>query len=158
MYYGVPGKHRRAKRLYGEFLGPGDLAFDIGAHARLLTVLARQHAETDRGLVRQREFLHGPRGLLADQVIVARLAADDAAKRHIAVIGDRAAASNGDRGRYLQGTGHFHPVECAARSLERGHGAFAELFGNVLVIACLDNQHMGGTIGHPPPFGPPPPG
>jgi FkbM family methyltransferase len=32
MYYGVPGKHRRALRLYGEFLGPGDLAFDIGAH------------------------------------------------------------------------------------------------------------------------------
>lgn len=32
MYYGVPGKHRRARRLYGEFLGPGDVAFDIGAH------------------------------------------------------------------------------------------------------------------------------
>ncbi|TDC47249.1 FkbM family methyltransferase, partial [Actinomadura sp. KC345] len=32
MYYGVPGKHRRASRLYGEFLGPGDVAFDIGAH------------------------------------------------------------------------------------------------------------------------------
>ncbi|XRQ16304.1 FkbM family methyltransferase [Actinomadura welshii] len=32
MYYGVPGKHRRASRLYGEFLKPGDLAFDIGAH------------------------------------------------------------------------------------------------------------------------------
>ncbi|HEY8479026.1 MAG TPA: FkbM family methyltransferase [Spirillospora sp.] len=32
MYYGVPGKHRRASRLYGEFLRPGDLAFDIGAH------------------------------------------------------------------------------------------------------------------------------
>ncbi|MFI0371840.1 FkbM family methyltransferase [Actinomadura sp. 1N219] len=32
MYYGVPGKHRRATRLYGEFLKPGDLAFDIGAH------------------------------------------------------------------------------------------------------------------------------
>ncbi|MEU8803154.1 FkbM family methyltransferase [Spirillospora sp. NPDC048819] len=32
MYYGVPGKHRRASRLYGEFLQPGDLAFDIGAH------------------------------------------------------------------------------------------------------------------------------
>ncbi|WP_141576863.1 FkbM family methyltransferase [Actinomadura sp. WMMA1423] len=32
MYYGIPGKHRRASRLYGEFLGPGDLAFDIGAH------------------------------------------------------------------------------------------------------------------------------
>jgi FkbM family methyltransferase len=32
MYYGVPGKHRRMLRLYGEFLGPGDLGFDIGAH------------------------------------------------------------------------------------------------------------------------------
>ncbi|TMQ91235.1 FkbM family methyltransferase, partial [Actinomadura soli] len=32
MYYGVPGKHPRATRLYGEFLKPGDLAFDIGAH------------------------------------------------------------------------------------------------------------------------------
>ncbi|MFA1547838.1 FkbM family methyltransferase [Actinomadura chokoriensis] len=32
MYHGVPGWHRRASRLYGEFLGPGDVAFDIGAH------------------------------------------------------------------------------------------------------------------------------
>ncbi|GAA2401616.1 hypothetical protein GCM10010191_06130 [Actinomadura vinacea] len=32
MYYGVPGKHGRSRRLYGQFLGPGDLAFDIGAH------------------------------------------------------------------------------------------------------------------------------
>ena len=32
IYHGQPTKHRRAVRLYGEFLGPGDLAFDIGAH------------------------------------------------------------------------------------------------------------------------------
>jgi FkbM family methyltransferase len=32
MYYGIPGKHRRAMRLYGELLGPGDVAFDVGAH------------------------------------------------------------------------------------------------------------------------------
>jgi FkbM family methyltransferase len=32
IYHGQPAKHRRAVRLYGEFLGPGDLAFDIGAH------------------------------------------------------------------------------------------------------------------------------
>jgi FkbM family methyltransferase len=32
MYHGVPGKHRRMLRLYGEFLGPGDVGFDIGAH------------------------------------------------------------------------------------------------------------------------------
>jgi FkbM family methyltransferase len=32
IYHGQPAKHRRAVRLYGQFLGPGDLAFDIGAH------------------------------------------------------------------------------------------------------------------------------
>jgi FkbM family methyltransferase len=32
MYYGVPGKHRRMVRLYREFLAPGDLGFDLGAH------------------------------------------------------------------------------------------------------------------------------
>jgi FkbM family methyltransferase len=32
MYYGVPGKHRRMLDLYGRFLGPGDLGFDLGAH------------------------------------------------------------------------------------------------------------------------------
>jgi FkbM family methyltransferase len=32
IYHGQPAKHRRAVRLYGAFLGPGDLAFDIGAH------------------------------------------------------------------------------------------------------------------------------
>ena len=32
MYHGVPGRHRRMLRLYREFLGPGELGFDIGAH------------------------------------------------------------------------------------------------------------------------------
>ncbi|HEX5598638.1 MAG TPA: FkbM family methyltransferase [Micromonosporaceae bacterium] len=32
MYHGVPGQHRRMLRLYREFLGPGELGFDIGAH------------------------------------------------------------------------------------------------------------------------------
>ena len=32
MYHGLPGRHRRMARFYGEFLRPGDLAFDIGAH------------------------------------------------------------------------------------------------------------------------------
>lgn len=31
MYY-APGKHRRMRGLYGAFLGPDDVAFDIGAH------------------------------------------------------------------------------------------------------------------------------
>jgi len=31
MYY-TPGKHARMRQLYGQFLGPGDVGFDIGAH------------------------------------------------------------------------------------------------------------------------------
>jgi FkbM family methyltransferase len=33
IYHGIPGRQRRMKRLYARFLRPGDLAFDIGAHA-----------------------------------------------------------------------------------------------------------------------------
>jgi FkbM family methyltransferase len=32
MYHGVPGRHRQAVAFYRQFLGPGDLGFDIGAH------------------------------------------------------------------------------------------------------------------------------
>jgi FkbM family methyltransferase len=32
MYHAIPGRHARMARFYGEFLGPGDLGFDIGAH------------------------------------------------------------------------------------------------------------------------------
>lgn len=32
MYYGTPWRARRMQRLYGEFLEPGALGFDIGAH------------------------------------------------------------------------------------------------------------------------------
>jgi FkbM family methyltransferase len=32
MYHGLPGRHPRMSRFYRQFLGPGDLAFDIGAH------------------------------------------------------------------------------------------------------------------------------
>lgn len=32
MYYGVPGRFRRMCELYGQFMGPGDLCFDVGAH------------------------------------------------------------------------------------------------------------------------------
>ncbi|MGY1622130.1 FkbM family methyltransferase [Geodermatophilus sp. SYSU D00965] len=32
LYHGVPGRLRRMVRFYGQFLGPGDVGFDIGAH------------------------------------------------------------------------------------------------------------------------------
>jgi FkbM family methyltransferase len=33
IYHGIAGRHRRLRQLYGGFVGPGDLVFDIGAHA-----------------------------------------------------------------------------------------------------------------------------
>ena len=32
MYHSVPGRHRKMVRFYGEFLGPGDIGIDVGAH------------------------------------------------------------------------------------------------------------------------------
>src|SRR6201991_3340623 len=32
MYHGIPGRQRRMTSMYRQFLGPGDVAFDIGAH------------------------------------------------------------------------------------------------------------------------------
>lgn len=32
MYYGIPGRHGRLRRFYAQFIQPGDLCFDIGAH------------------------------------------------------------------------------------------------------------------------------
>ncbi|MFB9235823.1 FkbM family methyltransferase [Plantactinospora siamensis] len=32
IYHGQPAKHRRAARLYRQFLAPGELGFDVGAH------------------------------------------------------------------------------------------------------------------------------
>lgn len=32
MYYGVPGRQARMRRCYGQFIRPGDLCFEIGAH------------------------------------------------------------------------------------------------------------------------------
>jgi FkbM family methyltransferase len=33
IYHAIPLRQRRLRRLYGQFVGPGDLVFDIGAHA-----------------------------------------------------------------------------------------------------------------------------
>jgi FkbM family methyltransferase len=32
MYHGIPGRQRKMRGLYSQFLGPGDIGFDIGAH------------------------------------------------------------------------------------------------------------------------------
>ncbi len=33
LYHGIPGRSARLRRFYRQFVGPGDLCFDIGAHA-----------------------------------------------------------------------------------------------------------------------------
>jgi FkbM family methyltransferase len=33
VYHGIPGRQRRMRTLYRAFVAPGDLAFDVGAHA-----------------------------------------------------------------------------------------------------------------------------
>lgn len=32
MYYGIPGRQARMRRCYGQFIRPGDLCFEVGAH------------------------------------------------------------------------------------------------------------------------------
>ena len=32
MYYGIPGRHKRLRQFYSQFIQSGDLCFDIGAH------------------------------------------------------------------------------------------------------------------------------
>jgi FkbM family methyltransferase len=32
IYHGIPGRQRRMRHFYRQFLGPGDLGFDLGAH------------------------------------------------------------------------------------------------------------------------------
>src|SRR6476660_1387516 len=39
MYHGLPGRQKRMVRFYRQFLAPGDLGFDIGAH-----VVSRERA------------------------------------------------------------------------------------------------------------------
>ena len=33
VYHAIPGRRRRMRRLYAQFVAPGDLVFDLGAHA-----------------------------------------------------------------------------------------------------------------------------
>lgn len=42
LYYGRPGQLRRMRALYRTFVGPGDLAFDIGAHVGNRTLVFRR--------------------------------------------------------------------------------------------------------------------
>ena len=48
MYHAIPGRHARMAAFYRQFLSPGDLAFDIGAH-----VGSRVRAWRRIGAVRQ---------------------------------------------------------------------------------------------------------
>ncbi len=68
MYRAIPGRRGRMTRLYGEFLGPGDIGFDIGAHVgsrvaawRRLNVLVLA-VEPQPDCLRVLRLLHGRDG------------------------------------------------------------------------------------------------
>ena len=44
IYYRSAGRRRRMDRLYSRFVGPGDLVFDIGAHAGITFAPSRRSA------------------------------------------------------------------------------------------------------------------
>src|SRR5262249_37396597 len=86
------------------------LALGLGARQALRLVLDGEDAEADGDAVFEGEVLQPARALLADIVVMRRLAADDAAERDIAVetpLGALAPALDGDadRCRNLEGAG-----------------------------------------------------
>jgi FkbM family methyltransferase len=79
IYRAMPFRSRRLRRLYAQFVSPGDLAFDIGAHAGNRTrallavgcrVVALEPHPTFAGLLRA-EFARAPR-VVVEEVAVAR--------------------------------------------------------------------------------------
>ena len=128
-------------------------AFAVGAAARprqrLLLGVDGQDAVADRHGVLDGDLHQPVIGVVADDVVVRGLAADDAAERDgavpLAVVG---AARNEPRGsrlrqhlRDLERARHRDALVRDALRLERGDGAADELVGDLLVEARLDDEH-----------------
>jgi len=79
MYYGQPWKSGRMRRFYGQFMGPGDLCFDVGAHVgnrvRAFTALgARVVAiEPQPRMLKVLQRLYGGR----EDVVIAKVGVSD---------------------------------------------------------------------------------
>lgn len=77
IYHAIPGRQRRMRRLYGAFVSPGDLVFDIGAHAGNRTralaglgcrVVALEPQPDFAGLLR-RMFARSPRVTVVEAAV-----------------------------------------------------------------------------------------
>ncbi|HRQ39382.1 MAG TPA: FkbM family methyltransferase [Chloroflexota bacterium] len=77
MYYGVPGRYGRMRQFYAQFIQPGDLCFDIGAHVgnrlRVWAALGARvvAAEPQPQLMRWLKWLYGrhPHITLLEQAV-----------------------------------------------------------------------------------------
>lgn len=75
IYYGRPWRHRRLARFYAQFLRPGDLAFDIGAHVGSRTRAMRAAGARVVALEPQAPFAGFLRRTLPADVILCAAAA-----------------------------------------------------------------------------------
>jgi FkbM family methyltransferase len=80
MYYGQPWRTAALRRLYREFLGPGDLAFDIGAHvgnrtrlwSRLGARVIAVEPQPDFAAWLRWQFRRDPRVTVLEQAVAAQ--------------------------------------------------------------------------------------
>ena len=120
-----------------------------GAHEGLRFVLAGQNAEPHSKTVARSQFLDRARGLVADVVVVGRLAADDATQRDIAVIPSARFGRHRDRHRDFKRAGDRYDLAGRARLGDDALGATPQIGGDVLVEQGLDEQQMRGLRAHP---------
>ena len=93
------------------------------------------------------QFLHAAGALVADDIVVGGLAADDAAERQIAVERpaldlDRRLDRHLDGGRNLQHAGHGKALIAGARLLQRGNRALRQLIGDIGIEARFHDHDM----------------
>jgi hypothetical protein len=117
---------------------------ESGAHLRLGRGVDGEDAVSDRNLPTDADVHQGARGLSRDDVVMAGLAADDAAERDDAVIGGPGAARRIERERdrlgYFKRARHRNDVVGGAGGVKRAYGAGAQRAGDVRVVAGFDDQ------------------
>ena len=118
-----------------------------GPRPGLVAVLGRHHPEAERERVLAHQVLDRARALLGHELIVAGLAADDAAERDIAV---EAAAQRReieradghlDRRGNLEHAGDRVSLVARAGLVAHAGRAAHQLVRDVVVEACLDDEH-----------------
>ena len=117
---------------------------DARAGPGLRFVFDGQDAVAERQAPGHREVHQGARALARDDVVMAGLAADDAAERHRRIVGRAGRRGriegDGDRRRDFEGARHGQDVDARLGRPQRLARAAQELVGDVVVEARLDDE------------------